>query len=89
MLFPQRAQAVGRPGLYKGLLGLLGLLLAGTVAYVLFTYGSVLREAARIELGMRAFLKAVDLPPVPQMIRAPRANPYYFWDPEEVRQNGQ
>lgn len=36
-------------------------------------------------LGMRAFLKAVDLPPVPQMIRAPRANPYYFWDPEEVK----
>ncbi|MEW5827265.1 MAG: dissimilatory-type sulfite reductase subunit alpha [Chloroflexota bacterium] len=36
-------------------------------------------------LGMRAFLKAVGLPPVPQMIRAPRANPYYFWEPEEVK----
>jgi len=36
-------------------------------------------------LGMRAFLKAMDLPPVPQMINAPRANPYYFWDPEEVK----
>jgi dissimilatory sulfite reductase alpha subunit len=36
-------------------------------------------------MGMRAFLKAVDLPPAPQMIRAPRANPYYFWDPEEVK----
>ena len=36
-------------------------------------------------LGMRAFLKAVDLPPVPQMIRIPRANPYYFWEPEEVK----
>ena len=36
-------------------------------------------------LGMRAFLKAMDLPPSPQMIRAPRANPYYFWDPEEVK----
>lgn len=36
-------------------------------------------------LGMRAFLKAVGLPPVAQMIRAPRANPYYFWDPEEVK----
>jgi sulfite reductase alpha subunit len=36
-------------------------------------------------LGMRAFLKAVDLPPLPQMIREPRANPYYFWDPEEVK----
>jgi sulfite reductase alpha subunit len=39
-------------------------------------------------LGMRAFLKAVDLPPVPQMIKMPRANPYYFWDSEEVRKNG-
>jgi len=36
-------------------------------------------------LGMRAFLKAMDLPPTPQMIRVPRANPYYFWDPEEVK----
>jgi sulfite reductase alpha subunit len=36
-------------------------------------------------LGMRAFLKAVDLPPSAAMIRAPRANPYYFWDPEEVK----
>jgi sulfite reductase alpha subunit len=36
-------------------------------------------------LGMRVFLKAMDLPPVPQMIRAPRANPYYFWDREEVK----
>jgi sulfite reductase alpha subunit len=36
-------------------------------------------------LGMRAFLKAVGLPAVPQMIRAPRANPYYFWEPEEVK----
>jgi sulfite reductase alpha subunit len=36
-------------------------------------------------LGMRAFLKAMDIEPVPQMIRIPRANPYYFWDPEEVK----
>jgi sulfite reductase alpha subunit len=36
-------------------------------------------------LGMRKFLKAMDLPPVPQMIKAPRANPYYFWDPEEIK----
>jgi sulfite reductase alpha subunit len=36
-------------------------------------------------LGMRRFLKDVNLPPVPQMIRAPRANPYYFWAPEEVK----
>lgn len=36
-------------------------------------------------LGMRAFLAAVDLPPVPQMVSMPRANPYYFWEPEEVK----
>lgn len=36
-------------------------------------------------MGMRAFLKAMDLPASPAMIRAPRANPYYFWDPEEVK----
>ena len=36
-------------------------------------------------LGMRAFLKAMDLEAIPQMIRIPRANPYYFWDPEEVK----
>jgi dissimilatory sulfite reductase alpha subunit len=36
-------------------------------------------------LGMRAFLKAMDIEAVPQMIRIPRANPYYFWDPEEVK----
>jgi sulfite reductase alpha subunit len=34
---------------------------------------------------MRAFLKAMDLQPSAQMIKAPRANPYYFWDPEEVK----
>ena len=34
--------------------------------------------------GMREFLKATDLPPVPQMIKRPRANPYYFWSKEEV-----
>jgi sulfite reductase alpha subunit len=36
-------------------------------------------------LGMRAFLKEMGLPPVPQMVKIPRANPYYFWDPEEVK----
>lgn len=36
-------------------------------------------------LGMRRFLKDVGLPASPAMIRAPRANPYYFWDPEEVK----
>ena len=29
--------------------------------------------------GMSKFLKAVGLKPVPQMIKRPRANPYYFW----------
>jgi sulfite reductase alpha subunit len=36
-------------------------------------------------LGMRAFLKATGLPAVPQMVYRPRANPYYFWDAEEVK----
>ena len=29
--------------------------------------------------GMSKFLRAVGLKPVPQMIKRPRANPYYFW----------
>ncbi|MEW6044986.1 MAG: dissimilatory-type sulfite reductase subunit alpha [Bacillota bacterium] len=37
-----------------------------------------------IRKGMRNFLKAVGLKPVPQMVHHPRANPFYFWDPEEV-----
>jgi len=36
-------------------------------------------------VGMGNFLRAVGLPPVPQMVRAPRANPYIFWQPEEVK----
>ncbi len=39
-------------------------------------------------LGMRNFLKAVGLKPVPQMVFRPRANPYIFWWPEEVGKNG-
>jgi len=31
------------------------------------------------EGGMRTFLKAVGLKPVPQMIKAPRTNPYVFF----------
>ncbi|UCG84160.1 MAG: sulfite reductase, dissimilatory-type subunit alpha, partial [Dehalococcoidia bacterium] len=31
-------------------------------------------------LGMRVFLKAVDIEPTPQMVYTPRANPYFFWD---------
>jgi sulfite reductase alpha subunit len=34
--------------------------------------------------GMREFLKAVGLPPVPQMVKHPRANPYFFWWPDEI-----
>jgi len=41
-------------------------------------------------VGMRVFLRAIGLPPVPQMVKEPRANPYVFWWPEEVpsRDNG-
>lgn len=35
-------------------------------------------------LGMGSFLRAVDLPPVPQMVKEPRANPYIFWQADEV-----
>ncbi len=36
-------------------------------------------------LGMRSFLEATGLPPVPQMVKAPRTNPYVFWAPGEVK----
>lgn len=39
-------------------------------------------------LGMRTFLKAMGLPPVPQMVKTPRANPYVFFWPEEIRKEG-
>lgn len=35
-------------------------------------------------LGMRHFLRAVGLPAVPQMVKAPRANPYVFFWPEDI-----
>ncbi len=38
-------------------------------------------------IGMPAFLAAVGLEPLPQMVTAPRANPYLFWRPEEVKQH--
>ena len=38
-------------------------------------------------LGMRAFLKAAELPAVPQMVKHPRENPFYFWDPEDVEES--
>ena len=34
--------------------------------------------------GMRDFLKAVELEAQPQMVKHPRANPYFFWWPEEL-----
>ena len=36
-------------------------------------------------LGMRVFLKAVGLPAVPQMVKAPRTNPYVFFWPEDIK----
>jgi len=36
-------------------------------------------------LGMRVFLKAVGLPAVPQMVKAPRTNPYVFFWPEDIQ----
>ncbi len=35
-------------------------------------------------VGMGNFLRAVDLPPVPQMIMRPRSNPYFFWYDDEL-----
>ncbi len=35
-------------------------------------------------VGMRVFLKDLGIDPIPQMVNAPRANPYYFWWPDEV-----
>ncbi len=36
-------------------------------------------------VGMRTFLKAVGLKPVPQMVKSPRTNPYVFFRPEEIK----
>ena len=30
-------------------------------------------------VGMRTFLKAIDVEATPQMVYTPRANPYFFW----------
>ncbi|NLL19069.1 MAG: dissimilatory-type sulfite reductase subunit alpha [Clostridia bacterium] len=37
--------------------------------------------------GMGEFLRGVGLPPVPQMVYQPRANPYIFWQPEDFEEN--
>ena len=39
-------------------------------------------------VGMRTFLKAIGLKPVPQMIKNPRTNPYVFFWPEEIKKGG-
>jgi sulfite reductase alpha subunit len=39
-------------------------------------------------MGLPVFLEAVGLKPLPQMVRAPRANPYIFWNDKEVVKHG-
>ena len=39
-------------------------------------------------LGLPTFLEGIGLKPLPQMVSAPRANPYIFWKEEEVKKNG-
>ena len=36
-------------------------------------------------MGMSKFLREVGLEPSPQMVFQPRSNPYYFWQPNEVK----
>ncbi len=36
-------------------------------------------------LGMRTFLRAIGLKPSPQMVKNPRANPYVFFWPEDIK----
>jgi dissimilatory sulfite reductase alpha subunit len=36
-------------------------------------------------MGMSKFLREVGLQPNPQMVYQPRSNPYYFWQPDEVK----
>ncbi len=36
-------------------------------------------------LGMSKFLREMELDPVPQMVFQPRSNPYFFWQPDEVK----
>lgn len=36
-------------------------------------------------MGMRSMLEATGLKPIPQMVKAPRTNPYVFWAPGEVK----
>ena len=34
-------------------------------------------------IAQKEFLQAVELDPIPQMVKHPRENPYYFWYPED------
>jgi sulfite reductase alpha subunit len=36
-------------------------------------------------LGFAEFLEVIGLKPLPQMVHAPRSNPYIYWKPEEVQ----
>jgi len=38
-------------------------------------------------IGLSKFLAAIGLKPLPQMVTAPRANPYLFWRSDEVVQH--
>lgn len=37
-------------------------------------------------LGMNSMLKAIDMKPVPQMVKHPRENPYIYWYGEDFNQ---
>jgi sulfite reductase alpha subunit len=39
-------------------------------------------------VGMRTFLRAIGLKPVPQMVKSPRTNPYVFFWPEDIKKGG-
>jgi sulfite reductase alpha subunit len=39
-------------------------------------------------MGLAKFLADVGLAPLPQMVYAPRSNPYISWTAEEVEKNG-
>lgn len=39
-------------------------------------------------VGMAKFLRETEIPPVPQMIFRPRANPYVFWDQDDLDKSG-
>ncbi|HEY8909356.1 MAG TPA: dissimilatory-type sulfite reductase subunit alpha [Desulfosporosinus sp.] len=39
-------------------------------------------------LGMGKFLRETEIPPVPQMVFRPRANPYVFWNQDDLDKSG-